>query len=207
MSNNKKIIDVYKSRNNLLEILETRGFDISNYEGFSLNEIHTLVNNQQLDMIFEGEYKIYVKYFIEKMLRPNNVHDIIEDLYNIEQLLTKNDELVIIIKEEPNDTLQKLQSVIYEEEQIFINIININRLQFNILKHSMVPKHRILNNEEKEEVIAKYNILDHNIPPISRYDPVAQVIGLRPSQYCEILRPSKTFRDSNIFRGVVAQRT
>jgi len=200
MSNNKKIIDVYKSRNNLLEILETRGFDISNYEGFSLNEIHTLVNNQQLDMIFEGEYKIYVKYFIEKMLRPNNVHDIIEDLYNIEQLLTKNDELVIIIKEEPNDTLQKLQSVIYEEEQIFINIININRLQFNILKHSMVPKHRILNNEEKEEVIAKYNILDHNIPPISRYDPVAQVIGLRPSQYCEILRPSKTSITSLFYR-------
>ncbi len=200
MSNNKKIIDVHKSRNNLLEILETRGFDISNYEGFSLNEIHTLVNNQQLDMIFEGEYKIYVKYFIEKMLRPNNVHDIIEDLYNIEQLLTKNDELVIIIKEEPNDTLQKLQSVIYEEEQIFINIININRLQFNILKHSMVPKHRILNNEEKEEVIAKYNILDHNIPPISRYDPVAQVIGLRPSQYCEILRPSKTSITSLFYR-------
>ena len=79
MSNNKKIIDVHKSRNNLLEILETRGFDISNYEGFSLNEIHTLVNNQQLDMMFEGEYRIYVKYFIEKMLRPNNVHDIIED--------------------------------------------------------------------------------------------------------------------------------
>ena len=54
MSNNKKIIDIYKSRNNLLEILETRGFDISDYDGFSLNEIHTLVTNQQLDMIFEG---------------------------------------------------------------------------------------------------------------------------------------------------------
>jgi len=200
MSNNKKIIDVHKSRNNLLEILQTRGFDISNYEGFSLNEIHTLVSNQQLDMIFEGEYKIYIKYFIEKMLRPNNVHDIIEDIYNIEQLLTKNDELIIVIKEEPNDTLQKLQSVIYEEEGIFINIININRLQFNILKHTMVPKHRILNEEEKQKIIAKYNILDDNIPPISRFDPVAQVIGLRPRQYCEIVRPSKTSITSLFYR-------
>ena len=138
--------------NNLLEILETRGFDISSYEGFSLNQIQNS-KNQQLDMIIEGEYKIYVKYFIEKMLRPNNIHDIIEDLFNIEQLLTNNDELVIIIKEEPNDTLQKLQSVIYEEEKIFINIININRLQFNILKHTMVPNHRILNNQEKEKII------------------------------------------------------
>ena len=134
------------------------------------------------------------------MLRPNNIHDIIEDIYNIEQLLTKNDELIIIIKEEPNDTLLKLQSVIYEEEKIFINIININRLQFNILKHIMVPKHRILNNEEKEQIILKYNILDDNIPPISRFDPVAQVIGLRPTQYCEIERPSKTSIKSMFYR-------
>ena len=200
MSNNKKIIDVYKSRNNLLEILQIRGFDISNYEGFSLNEIHTLVNNEQLDMIFQDKYKIYVKYFIEKALRPNNVYDIVEDIYNIEELLSKKDELIIIIKEEPNDTLHNLQSIIYEEEEIFINIININRLQFNILNHIMVPKHRILNNEEKEKIIIKYNILDDNIPPISRFDPVSQVIGLRPNQYCEITRPSKTSITSLFYR-------
>lgn len=200
MSNNKKIIDIYKSRNNLLEILEMRGFDISDYNGFSLNEIHTLVNNQQLDMILEGKYKIYVKYFIEKVLRPNNIYDMIEDLYNIEELLLPDDELIIVAKDEPNDTLQKLQSTIYEDENKFINIININRLQFNILKHTMVPPHRILNEEEKESVILKYNILDDNIPPISRFDPVAQVIGLRPKQYCEIERPSKTSITSLFYR-------
>ena len=64
----------------------------------------------------------------------------------------------------------------------------------------MVPNHRILNNQEKEEIIAKYNILDDNIPPISRYDPVAQVIGLRPSQYCEIVRPSKSSITSLFYR-------
>ena len=200
MSNNKKIIDIYKSRNNLLEILETRGFDISDYDGFSLNEIHTLVTNQQLDMIFEGKYKIYVKYFIDKMLRPNNIHDMVEDLYNVEELLTNDDELIIVIKDEPNYTLLKLQSSIFEEDGKFINIININRLQFNILKHSMVPNHRILNDEEKEDIIKKYNIIDDNIPEISRYDPVAQVIGLRPMQYCEILRSSKTSITSLFYR-------
>tara|TARA_Y100000816_G_scaffold292437_1_gene287691 strand:+ start:3904 stop:4518 length:615 start_codon:yes stop_codon:yes gene_type:complete len=200
MSNNKKIIDIYKSRNNLLEILETRGFDVSDYSGFSLNEIHTLVNNEQLDMLFNGEYKIYVKYFIEKMLRPNNIHDIVEDLFNVEELLTTSDELIIVTKDEPNDTLQKLQSLIYEEEKKFVNIININRLQFNILKHSIVPPHRILSDEEKKTIISRYNIIDDNIAPISRYDPVAQVIGLRPDQYCEISRPSKTSIVSLFYR-------
>lgn len=200
MSNNKKIIDIYKCRNNILEILETRGFDISNYEGFSLNEIHTLVLNNQLDMFFEGKYNIYIKYFIEKTLRPNNIHDIIEDLFNIEELLTKKDELIIIIKDEPNETLTKLQSLIFVQEEIFINIININRLQFNILKHTMVPNHKILNESEKNNIIKQYNIQDDNIPQISRYDPVAQVIGLRPKQYCEITRPSKTAITSLFYR-------
>ena len=67
-------------------------------------------------------------------------------------------------------------------------------------KHTMVPKHRILNEEEKQKIIAKYNILDDNIPPISRFDPVAQVIGLRPRQYCEIVRPSKTSITSLFYR-------
>jgi DNA-directed RNA polymerase I, II, and III subunit RPABC1 len=201
MSNNKKIIDIYKSRNNLLEILTMRGYDTSNYDGFSLNQIHTLVNNQQLDMLFENDTnKIYVKYFIEKMLRPNNIYDIIEDLINIEQILSANDEIIIIIKDEPNDSIHKLQKVIYSHDNIFINIININRLQYNILKHVMVPKHRILSEEEKKEIIKKYNIENDNIPNISRFDPVAQIIGLRPNQYCEIERPSKTSITSLFYR-------
>ena len=39
----------------------------------------------------------------------------------------------------------------------------------------------------------KYNIMDDTqFPDISRFDPVAQVIGIRPGQVCEIIRPSKS---------------
>tara|TARA_Y100001980_G_C14550350_1_gene332833 strand:- start:2559 stop:3176 length:618 start_codon:yes stop_codon:yes gene_type:complete len=201
MSNNQKIIDIYKSRNNLLEILSNRGYDISNYDGFSLNQIHTLVNNEQLDMIFKNDKNtIYIKYFIEKMLRPNNIYDIIEDLFNIENLLNINDELIIIIKEKPNDSIIKLQKLIYTQDNIFINIIDINALQYNALKHYLVPKHRPLNEEEKKQIIEKYNIENDNIPNISRFDAVAKLLGLRPGQYCEIERPSKTSITSLYYR-------
>ena len=33
---------------------------------------------------------------------------------------------------------------------------------------------------------------DNQFPIISRFDPVAQSIGIRPGQVCEIIRPSKT---------------
>ena len=151
MSENKNINLVFKSRNNILEILKTRGYNVDNYINYSINEIHLLIQNNQLDMLVKKEstgQKVYIKYFnLDKSLRPNNVHEIIDSLFTIEEVLTKTDELIIIIKEEPNETLEKLQTGIYAHDNIYFNIININRLQFNILNHVLVPKHRVLNED------------------------------------------------------------
>jgi DNA-directed RNA polymerase subunit H (RpoH/RPB5) len=47
--------------------------------------------------------------------------------------------------------------------------------------------------EEENEMMKRYNITEKTqLPDISRFDPVAQVIGIRPGQICEIKRPSKT---------------
>jgi DNA-directed RNA polymerase subunit H (RpoH/RPB5) len=47
----------------------------------------------------------------------------------------------------------------------------------------------------------KYNITDKiQFPDISRFDPVARVIGLRPGQVCHIIRPSKTAIQANYYR-------
>lgn len=206
MSENKNIISVFKSRNNILDILERRGFNIDNYSGFSVNEIHSLVTNDLLDMLVTNETtgrKIYIKYFnLEKSVRPNNVHEIIDSLFNIEQILDKNDELIIISKDEPNETLQKLQRSIYEHDKIYFNIINIERLQFNILNHSLVPKHTVINDAEDIETIKKtFNIISNSeFPTISRFDPVSQVLGIRPGELFEIERSSKTAINTKFYR-------
>ena len=206
MSENKKIIAVYKSREILLNILTQRSYDTAEYKNFSINEIHALVVNKQLDILLnynkdELDKKIYIKYYLDKTIRPSNVHDFIDDIFNIEQILTKKDDLFIIIKDEPNDTLLKLQASIYEHEKIFVNIINIDRLQFNILDHVLVPKHRILTTEESNEIKQRYNITDNNMfPEISRFDPVSQVMGIRPTQIFEIERSSKTAITNKFYR-------
>tara|TARA_B100001093_G_C26841953_1_gene1020958 strand:+ start:2438 stop:3061 length:624 start_codon:yes stop_codon:yes gene_type:complete len=203
MADNTKVLSIHKSRNTLLDILNTRGFNIEQYKGFSISEIHALFMNKQLDMIINDDNgkKVYIKYYLDKSIRPSNIHDIIDDLFNIEQLLSKTDELIIIIKDEPNDSLRKLQNSIYAHEQVFITIINIERLQFNILNHNLVPKHRVLSHSESNEIRKQYNIVnDSNIPSISRFDPVSQVIGIRPHEICEIERPSKSAITSKFYR-------
>lgn len=203
MADNTKVLSIHKSREVLLDILKVRGFNIEDYSGFSISEIHALFVNKQLDILLTNDEsrKVYIKYYLDKTIRPTNVHDIIDDLFNVEQILTKNDDLIIVIKDEPNDTLQKLQNSIYEHEGVFVTIINIARLQFNILNHSLVPNHRILSEDESIEIRKKYNIVsNNNIPGISRFDPVSQVLGVRPGKMCEIERSSKTAITSKFYR-------
>jgi DNA-directed RNA polymerase subunit H (RpoH/RPB5) len=194
---------IYKSRNIILDILNKRGFDVDDYQGSSISEVHSMYKNEQLDMLVsKSDKKVYVKYYLAKnSIRDTIIYEYIDDLFNIDNILEKKDDLIIITKTKPNDTIIKLLKEIYDEEKIFITIICIKNLQFNILNHTLVPPHKVLNKEEKNSVYTKYNIQsDSQVPTISRFDPVSLVIGLRPSQLCEITRPSKTSITSKFYR-------
>tara|TARA_B110001450_G_scaffold256620_1_gene287788 strand:+ start:1068 stop:1697 length:630 start_codon:yes stop_codon:yes gene_type:complete len=203
-TSNSHIISIYKSRKNILEILEERGFDITNYNNFSITEIGILLENNQLDMLLEStvmKKKIYVKYYVAKILKPPNVYDIVEDLFHLENILAPKDDLMIIVKDEPNDTLIQNIKDIWMSENIYISLVNIKRLQFNILKHTLVPKHSILSIEEATEMKKKYNIIDNKqIPDISYFSPVSIVLGIRPNDIVKIERSSRTAINANFYR-------
>ena len=188
------IDNLYKSRKNILKYLELEGHDISNFNNFTLNDIHTMTNFKQLDMMVEnGEKKALVKYHLENTLRNNVLYEYIEEIYNVENALTKNDDFIIVIYDKPNDTLIQLLKTIWEQEHIFITVLSVKHTQFNILEHTMVPEHRKLSEKEKNEVKEKYNVLkDDEFPEISRFDAVANIMFLRPGELCEIKRYNKT---------------
>lgn len=201
-NSNSHIIQVYNSRKNLLEILETRGFNTSNYNNFSISEIGILTEQDQLDMLLEdsNNKKIYVKYYINKVIKPANIYNMIEDLFYLENILTKKDDLMIIIKDEPNDTLVQTVKDIWMQDSIYTSIINIKRLQFNILNHVLVPKHIILSKPEEMEFKKKFNVLDNNIPDISYFSPVSLVLGIRPNDIVKIERKSRTAIKADFYR-------
>ena len=195
---------IYTSRKTLLTQLKEQKYDISNYDEFSITEIGTMAQNKQLDFVLEQEstkQKVYIKYSIWKTLSHANIHEMIEDLYNLEQILTKNDKLIIVTKLEPNDTLLNTVKQIFALEGIYIILYSLKRLQFNILEHDLVPKHRILSISEKESMKHKYNIIkDDQLPTISRFDPVAMAICMKPTDICHILRSSQNAIRGDYFR-------
>lgn len=196
MSQSSEITEVFKARNNVLKQLEFQGFDTSDYSGSNINEVNSMYTSKQLDMLVENpktKKKTYVKFHLGKSLRLTNIQEYIEDLFNLENILTPSDNLLIILKDEPNDSLIKIAKNIWEQQNIFVILYYIKRLQFNIIYHELVPSHRVLTAEESDNIKKKYNIQNNSqVPDISRFSPVALAIGLRPGDMCEIMRPSKT---------------
>ena len=198
------VSQLYTARQNLLTQLKNRGFVVDDYENFSFNDIRVMYTNKQLDMLLSNpttDQKIYIKYHIATKLRPAHIYDYIDDLFHIEEILSKKDDLIIITKDKVPETMTKLMSNTYLRDGIFFVIFNLKQLAFNILNHALVPPHRILSEEEERAMRKKYNITNNSeLPEISRFDPVAKAIGIRPKQVCEILRPSKTSIVTKFYR-------
>ena len=203
--NSNLILSLYKSRLTIVELLEYQGYDIKNYMTFSINEIDAMYKNSQLDFLVNHENnntKTYIKYFLQsKQIKPNVLDEMIDELFHIETVLTKNDTLLIIVEDEPNDTIITKIKYLYDKMGIFVVLHRINRLQFNILNHTLVPKCEILDDEEVQQLQKTYNITDiKKIPEISRFDPQALAMSLRPGQICKFERNSATSMNYTYYR-------
>lgn len=218
MSSNNRVVKIYNSRMTILELLHSKyNYNIDEYKGFSINEIDAMINSNQLDMLLtqvgEGDTitnapsNAYIKYHItqntnELALRPAKLDEIIEDLFIETDTLTKKDTLIVIFDGEPNDSLKSHLIYKYNHDGIFVVVHNIKRLQFNILEHMLMPVNvHILDDNETVLLKEKYHLKNvKELPEISRFDPMALAICLRPGQICTFDRKSPTALVTEYFR-------
>jgi DNA-directed RNA polymerase subunit H len=184
------------------------GYNMADYDQFSINEIDAMAVNDQLDMLVSRESdgsKAYIKYLLNiKQLRKDNLDQVIEDLYEIETVLEKKDTLIVVTNEEPNDTMVGRMKYLFDHSGIFVVMHYIKRLQFNLLNHELVPKAEILSVDETNKLKEKYHIHTvDKLPEISRFDPHALALNLRPGQVIHIMRKSNTALEYNYYRVCV----
>lgn len=211
MSSSNRLIQIYKSRLNVLAILKSvYNYNTDGYSGFSINEIDAMCQTDQLDMLLHetndnsNAKKVYIKYIIKGALNQQSLAVIWEDLYSLSDTLSKEDCLYIIYDGEPNDSLISYMNYLYNQDGIFVVVYNLKRLQFNILEHSLIPKISILNEKETKSLMEQYKLesLD-KLPEISRYDPLALAVCLRPGQVCKLIRNSPTAMETPYYRVCV----
>jgi DNA-directed RNA polymerase subunit H len=76
--------------------------------------------------------------------------------------------------------------------------------EFDILKHDLVPPHKILSDEEKEELKKKYGLKSlKQLPKIKVSDPAVIAVGGLIGDVIEIERKSYTAGKSKYYRLVV----
>jgi DNA-directed RNA polymerase subunit H len=74
---------------------------------------------------------------------------------------------------------------------------------FEIFEHALVPKHEILDENEKSQLLAQYKIQPYQMPQIKSTDPAVKAIGARPGDLLRVIRKSATAGEHIAFRYVV----
>ena len=189
--------NVCKSRKILLQLLQKRGYDTTPQDNFSDNEIRVLLGEKQLDFDLESKdeenKKVFVKYLINTKIRNTSLRSYINDFIDSqEDLEPKNTDIIVILKDKPNESLLKVVDDFYSENQIYINLIYIKTILFNILEHDYVPEHTKISEHDYKILKQNLNINSKSqLPLISRHDAVSTILGIRPGEVVKIVRSSK----------------
>lgn len=163
---------------------------------FSCSEIEAKMDQNNLTGSFKNDQnkQVHISFVLSNSVRESIIDEIIEKTYEGQK---NEDVLIIVTKDEMNENFQETMNkkFIYEweKEQRLVILLTLNRIQLNILKHEIVPKHTILTEDEIATVKTRFNICSGDqFPEISRFDPVAMLIFIKPGEVCRIDRPSKT---------------
>ena len=196
---------LHSSRNVILEMIESRGFNAEKYKNFTIKEIDVMRQNttnkltleeSPLDITVLNDTKgstLYVKYLLGTKPRLNNILSFVNEFSETE--MKDGDSLVIISRDKlTNDTpLDGVAENLLKTRNIFVQLFWIDQVVVNITRHILVPEHEIVAQAEKEQILEKYNIKSfNNLPIILKNDPVAKYYGMRRGDICKITRSSET---------------
>jgi DNA-directed RNA polymerases I, II, and III subunit RPABC1 len=192
----KEKTKLFKIRKTLLEMLGDRKYQIPDeIKGLNIQHFMAQYETNEIDITLDN---MYVRFFEEdksfaKNDLKNNYTEIVEehgDMINV----------IIIIKDKIASAVKtELEKNIYSNLEIFTH----NELIFNITKNYLVPKHILLNEEEKQVVYKKYNMKNNdNFQQILVKDPVAKYYAMKVGDLCKIIRSSPSSGIGISYRAV-----
>lgn len=203
---------LFNSRKVVLNMVKKRGFNTNKYTNSSFDEIDVLFNSSNsklnnelapLDIKIENDGKnLYIKYVLNLKNRPTNIINFIKEFKETE--LSEGDTLILITLDKVvSDTLDEFLDNLYEEFKVFAQVFYIDKLMYDVTEHVLVPKHIIIEEEEKNKLLSNLNIDSYKqLPIILKNDPVAMYCGAKKNQVIKILKDSETIGEYVSYRYV-----
>lgn len=184
-----KLFKVYKT---LCKMMEDRGYDGTvplKYDDW-LEERKSKASMQGIFSKKDKEDKskvirLFYYYIPSPKLNMESIHIFLELLKNAQA----NSGLIIMPGKMSSQAEQKIKEI---NNQLQIEVFTLGDLVVNITEHELVPKHLLLSPEDKELLLKRYKIKEHQLPKILLSDPVARYLGLKRGDVVKIIRVSET---------------
>lgn len=74
--------------------------------------------------------------------------------------------------------------------------------EIDVKEHIFVPKHEKVSEDEKKEILSKFNISLKQLPKISPKDPAIKELEVKPKDIIKVIRKSATAGDAIYYRVV-----
>jgi DNA-directed RNA polymerase subunit H (RpoH/RPB5) len=177
---------VYKAHKNTLEMLNERGYDTSTAPA-------TVVFNEDYEIFFTvtdsatSTPEVVCILFLHLDLNKETVE------HYIHSRTSTYNHIIVVYLDKITPSASDLINVM--KKNFRLEFFNIKEMQYNPLKHVLVPKHEICTEDEKKLLIETYAIKTlTNFPGISTEDPIVRRIGAVKGQLVKITRKDLVYK-------------
>lgn len=100
-----------------------------------------------------------------------------------------------------NDTITTFAKSALDELKN-IELFSYKELSYNVTHHTFVPKHILVSEEEKQQILTRFKVDEKKMPIIQISDPVCRYFNAKEGQMFKIIRKSNTTGESLYYRIV-----
>ena len=200
----------FRSRQNVLRMMEARGYDITPYSKFGPDEIAVLMNKDkalEMELIHntEPERKAYILYRFTRI--KQSLATLIRNIIDPEDMNidpTKH-EIVVITMEQIVDTFHSASLDAWNTHGLKIQFFWMPSMVNYPMDHVLQPKFEVVKKEDHADLLKKFYSKKATQFPMIRYhaDMVARCLGVVPGDIVKIIRPSPSAGEYELYRTCV----
>lgn len=170
---------IAQSLKTILEMLQDRKIETA----ISPENAHELIgsNTNYFEFVIN---KIKIIYYLQSKFKWADLKKSFEDE-------TPYELYILVVKEALTQNNTKFIDALDPKPNV--QIFEIKRLQFNISKHSLVPKHEVISEQEEKQILQEYSLKTKGqLPIILKTDAMAKYLNLKSGDIVRITRTSET---------------
>lgn len=185
--------NLFRARRTVLQMLKDRGYEIedvdldADFETFAMTCFTLAAMNGVYDHKGDGP-RIRTKFDTPVSHRIGK-KEVLEWLEEADRSGVRR---VILILREDNVTSGVRSSLERMRDRIHVELFHIKEVMINITEHELVPKHEVLNEQEKADLLERYKVEPSQLPRIHKTDPVVRYLGVGEGTILKITRKSET---------------